>query len=70
MKIKTSFEKSLTIIHHNFMLPEFIELQDMISIHALNLILSLLKRAASIGVNSISFGYIVQNSHNLPCAYE
>lgn len=39
-EIKVSFEKSLTIVHRNYILPEFRELHGLISIHAMKLIMN------------------------------
>ena len=68
--IKASFEKSLTIVQHQFKPAEFNHIQGFTSVTALNIILSELKRAISLGVDHSACGCIVRQTHDLPCAHE
>lgn len=56
------------MVHHNFIVPEFKELWDLISTHALNLFQ--LKRAIFIGIDSVTCGCVVRHTYNLSCAHE
>ncbi|KAH9753465.1 protein FAR1-RELATED SEQUENCE [Citrus sinensis] len=68
--IKASFEKSLTVVQHQFKPTEFKHIRGFISITALNITLSELKRAISIGVDRSACGCVIRQTHGLPCAHE
>ena len=68
--IKESFEKSLTIVQHQFKPTKFNHIQGFISIIALNIILSKLKRAIPLGVDRSTCGCVVRQTHGLPRAHE
>lgn len=81
-EIKASFDRSLTIVQHNFKAPIFEELRGFVSINAMNIILAGSERPNSIGllddckqVSSIALdasecGCAVQRTHGIPCAHE
>ena len=68
--IKASFETSLTIVQHQFKPAEFNHIRGFTSVTALNIILSELKRAISIGVDRSACGCVIRQTHGLPCAHE
>lgn len=61
-EIKALFEKSLTIVYQNFMLPKFNELRRLITIHAMTLVLSQLRRVVFIGVDVVACGRIIRRT--------
>ncbi|GMP77674.1 hypothetical protein CsSME_00033862 [Camellia sinensis var. sinensis] len=68
--IKASFEKSLTVVQHQFKPSHFRELRDNISITALNHVLAESKRANDVGIDGSVCGCVVRRIHGLPCAHE
>ena len=68
--IKASFEKSKTVVQHNFKPSEFIELRGNISISALEKILAETRQASSVGIDRDACGYVLRHTHGLPCAHE
>ncbi|XP_028071173.1 uncharacterized protein LOC114273561 [Camellia sinensis] len=68
--IKASFEKSLTIVQHQFKPSHFRELQGNISIAALDHVLAESKRANDVGIDASVCGCVVRRTHGLPCAHE
>ena len=68
--IKASFEKSLTVVQHQFKPAEFKELRGFISIAALQMVLTESKHANSIGIDVSACGCTIRSIHGLPCAHE
>ncbi|XP_028081232.1 uncharacterized protein LOC114282693 [Camellia sinensis] len=68
--IKASFEKSLTVVQHQFKPSQFKELQGNVSISALEYLLVESKRANSIGIDAEACGCVLRRTHDLPCAHE
>ncbi|XP_052193761.1 uncharacterized protein LOC127802110 [Diospyros lotus] len=69
-EIKGSFEKSLTLVQHNFKLEIFRELRGIISRNVMNMVLKETQVAQKIGVDKISCGCVIRSTHGLPCAHE
>ena len=69
-QIVESFEKSMTIVQHQFKSIEFRELRGFISISVLEIILSRSNCANSIGVETSACGCAIRYTHGLPCAHE
>ncbi|XP_052210141.1 uncharacterized protein LOC127813254 [Diospyros lotus] len=69
-EIKGSFEKSLTLVQHNFKPEIFRELRGIISRNAMNMVLKETQIAQKIGVDKISCGCVIRSTHGLPCAHE
>ncbi|XP_028107346.1 uncharacterized protein LOC114306324 [Camellia sinensis] len=68
--IKASFEKSLTVVQHQFKPSQFRELWGNVSISALEYLLVESKRANSIGIDVEACGCVLRHTHGLPCAHE
>ncbi|XP_028108051.1 PKS-NRPS hybrid synthetase CHGG_01239-like [Camellia sinensis] len=68
--IKASFEKSLTVVQHQFKPSQFRELRGNVSISALEYLLVESKRANSIGINVEACGCVLRHTHGLSCAHE
>ncbi|CAL5374942.1 unnamed protein product [Camellia sinensis] len=68
--IKASFEKSLTVVQHQFRPSHFRELRGNISIIALEIVLVESKRAEFTGIDSSACGCVIRHTHGLPCAHE
>ena len=68
--INASFEKSLTIVQHQFKPPKFKELRGFISIAALQMVLTESKHVNSIGIDVSACGCTICSTHRLPCAHE
>ncbi|XP_028071453.1 uncharacterized protein LOC114273835 [Camellia sinensis] len=68
--IKASFEKSLTVVQHQFKPSQFRELQGNMSIFALEYLLVESKRANSISIHVEACGCVLHHTYGLPCAYE
>ncbi|XP_028054675.1 uncharacterized protein LOC114258867 [Camellia sinensis] len=68
--IMASFEKSLTVVQHQFKLSQFRELWGNVSISALEYLLVESKRANSIGIDVEACGCVLRHTHGLPCTYE
>ncbi|XP_028062044.1 uncharacterized protein LOC114265421 [Camellia sinensis] len=68
--IKASFEKSLTIVQHQFKPSQFRELRGNVSISALEYLLVDSKRANSIGIDVEACGCVLRHTHGLPCTHE
>ncbi|KAH9685250.1 Endonuclease [Citrus sinensis] len=68
--IKASFEKSLTVVQHQFKPAEFKKLRGFISISALQMVLSESKNTNSIGIDVSVCGCTIRSTHGLPCAHE
>ncbi|XP_028061474.1 PKS-NRPS hybrid synthetase CHGG_01239-like [Camellia sinensis] len=68
--IKASFEKSLTIVQHQFKPSHFRELRGNISITALDHVLAESKRANDVGIDALVCGCVVRRTHGLPCTHE
>ncbi|XP_028116443.1 PKS-NRPS hybrid synthetase CHGG_01239-like [Camellia sinensis] len=68
--IKASFEKSLTVVQHQFKHSQFRELQGNVSISALEYLLVESKRANSIGIDIEACGCVLRHTHGLPCAHK
>ncbi|KAH7575551.1 hypothetical protein JRO89_XS02G0142600 [Xanthoceras sorbifolium] len=69
-EIKASFERSLTIVQHNFKAPIFEELRGFVPINAMNMILAESERADSIDLDASACGCVLRRTHGLPCAHE
>lgn len=69
-EIKASFERSSTIVQHNFKFPIFEELRGFVSLNAMNIILGESERADSVGLNASACGCVFRRTHGLPCAHE
>lgn len=70
IEIKASFERSLTIVQHNFKDPIFEDIRGSVSLNAMNIILGEFKRAESIGLDVSACGCVFRCTHGLPCAHE
>ncbi|KAJ0009922.1 hypothetical protein Pint_33440 [Pistacia integerrima] len=70
IEIKASFERSLTIVQHNFKDPIFEDLRGSVSLNAMNIILGEFKRADSTGLDASACGCVFRRTHGLPCAHE
>ena len=68
--IKASFEKSKTIVQHNFKPVEYKELRGNVSKNALEKILTETKRANLVGIDAGVCGCVIRRTHGLPCAHE
>ncbi|XP_057493207.1 uncharacterized protein LOC130778715 [Actinidia eriantha] len=70
--IKAFFEKSLTIIQHNFKPFEFKELRGNVSIMALDKVLMEMKRVNNVGIDVSARGCVIQRTQGecLPCAHK
>lgn len=68
--IKTSFEKSKTVVQHNFKPFEFKELRGNISVKAIGIILFEIKRSKFVGIDDAACGCVCRHTHGLPCAHE
>ncbi|GMP33792.1 hypothetical protein CsSME_00006954 [Camellia sinensis var. sinensis] len=68
--IKASFEKSLTVVQHQFRPSHFRELRGNISIIALEIVLVESKRAEFTGIDSSACGCVIRHTHGLPCAHK
>ncbi|XP_028054208.1 uncharacterized protein LOC114258456 [Camellia sinensis] len=68
--IKASFEKSLTVMQHQFKPSQFRELRGNVSISTLEYLLVESKRANSIGIDVEACGCILHHTYGLPCAHE
>ncbi|KAL7236169.1 hypothetical protein ACSBR1_019437 [Camellia fascicularis] len=68
--IKSSFEKSKTIVLHKFKPAQFKDLRGNVSIAALEMIFAEAKRAAVVGIDDVACGCVVRRTHGLPCAHE
>ena len=68
--IRSSFEKSKTIVQHNFKPAEYKELRGNISKNALEKIFTEAKRANLVGINASVCGCVIRRTHGLPCAPE
>ncbi|CAL5372675.1 unnamed protein product [Camellia sinensis] len=68
--IKASFEKSLTVVQHQFRPSHFRELWGNISIIALEIVLVESKRAEFTGIDSSACGCVIRHTHGLPCAHK
>ncbi|KAJ4716771.1 FAR1-related sequence [Melia azedarach] len=69
-EIKASFERSSTIVQHNFKAPIFEELRGFVSLNAMNIILSEFERADSVRRSASACGCVFRRTHGLPCAHE
>ncbi|XP_052193889.1 uncharacterized protein LOC127802218 [Diospyros lotus] len=70
VEIKGSFEKSLTLVQHNFKPVIFRELGGVISKSALNMVLMQSQLAHKIGIDKVSCGCVIRTTYGLPCACE
>ncbi|XP_028075934.1 uncharacterized protein LOC114278123 [Camellia sinensis] len=68
--IKASFDKSLTVVQHQFKPSHFRELRSNISITALDHVLAESKRADDVSIDASVCGCVVRRTHGLPCAHE
>ncbi|XP_028117454.1 uncharacterized protein LOC114315086 [Camellia sinensis] len=68
--IKASFEKSLTVVQHQFKPSQFRELRVNVSISTLEYLLVESKRANSISIDVKACGCILRHTRGLPCAHE
>ncbi|XP_028062629.1 uncharacterized protein LOC114265960 [Camellia sinensis] len=68
--IKASFEKSLTVVQHQFKPSQFRELRGNMSISALKYLPVETKRANSIGIDVEACRCVLRYTHGLPCAHE
>ncbi|XP_028108087.1 uncharacterized protein LOC114306953 [Camellia sinensis] len=68
--IKASFEKSLTVVQHQFKPSQFMELLGNVSISAVEYLLVESKRANSIGIDVEACGCVLRHTHGLPCVHE
>ncbi|XP_028077088.1 uncharacterized protein LOC114279098 [Camellia sinensis] len=68
--IRASFEKSLTVVQHQFKPSQFRELRGNVSISALEYLFEESKRANSIGIDVEACGCVRRHTHGLPCAHE
>ncbi|XP_028063236.1 uncharacterized protein LOC114266536 [Camellia sinensis] len=68
--IKASFEKSLTVVQHQFKPSQFRELRGNVPFSALEYLLVESKRANSIGIDAEACGCVLRYTHGLPCAHE
>ena len=68
--INALFEKSKTIVQHNFRKAKYKELCGNVSKNALEKILAETKRANLVGINVSVCGCVIQRTHGLPCAHE
>ena len=69
-EIKPYFEKSLNTAQHKFKRALFRELRRFLTRNALDIVLNELIRAGDIGPDSAACGYVIQQTHDLPCAHE
>jgi len=70
IEIKGSFEKSLTLVQHNFKPAIFRELRGVISRSALNMVLMQSQLTHKIRINKVSCGCVIRTTYGLPCAQE
>ncbi|KAL7191012.1 hypothetical protein ACSBR2_023146 [Camellia fascicularis] len=68
--IKSSFEKSKTVVQHNFKPAQFKDLRGNVSVAALEMILAESKQASFVGIDIVTCGCVVRRTHGLPCAHE
>ena len=69
-KIKASFERSISVVEHQFHNAMFKELWGMVSRASLNMILMEFKRATQVEIEKGICGYVNKTSYGLPCAHE
>ncbi|XP_048424670.1 uncharacterized protein LOC125467934 [Pyrus x bretschneideri] len=68
--IKISFDKCLMVTQQSFKSSEFKYLRGVVSMFALEKVLSRSKLATSIGVDGSGCGCVIPRTHGLPCAHE
>ena len=69
-EIKASFERSISIVEHQFNNAVFKELRGMVSRASLNMILMEFKRATQVEIEKGICGCMNRTSYGLPCAHE
>ena len=69
-EIKASFEKSISVVEHQFNNAMFKELWGMVSRASLNMILMEFKRATQVEIEKGICGCVNRTSYGLPCAHE
>lgn len=68
--IKASFEKCLTVVRHSSWPSEFKHLRGVVSMFALDMVLSQFKLSTSIEIDDLHCGCVIRRTHGLPCAHE
>ncbi|KAM1005739.1 hypothetical protein ACFX1T_002602 [Malus domestica] len=68
--IKISFDKCLMVTQQSFKSSEFKYLRGVVSMFALEKVLSQSKLAISIGAGGLGCGCVIPRTHGLPCAHE
>ena len=69
-EIKASFERSISVVEHQFNNAMFKELWGMVSRASLNMILMEFKRATQVEIEKGICGCVNRTSYGLPCAHE
>ena len=69
-EIKASFERSISIVEHQFNNAMFKELRGMVSRASLNMILMEFKRATQVEIEKGVCGCVNRTSYGFPCAHE
>ena len=69
-EIKASFERSISVVEHQFNNAMFKELRGMVSRASLNMILMEFKRATQVDIDKGICGCVNRTSYGLPCAHE
>ena len=69
-EIKASFERSISVVEHQFNNAMFKELRGMVSRASLNMILMEFKRATQVEIEKGICGWVNRTSYGLPCAHE
>ena len=69
-EIKASFERSISVVEHQFHNAMFKELRGMVSRASLNMILMEFKRATQVEIEKGICGCVNRTSYGLPCAHE
>ena len=67
-EIKASFERSISVVEHQFNNAMFKELRGMVSRASLNMILMEFKRATQVDIDKGICGCVNRTSYGLPCA--
>ncbi|XP_052210807.1 protein FAR-RED ELONGATED HYPOCOTYL 3-like [Diospyros lotus] len=70
VEIKGSFEKSLTLVQHNFKPTIFRELRGVISKSALNMVPMQSQLTHKIGIDKVLYGCVIRSTYGLSCACE
>ena len=69
-EIKASFERSISVVEHQFNNAMFKELRGMVSRASLNMILMEFKTATQVEIEKGICGCVNRTSYGLPCAHE